>query len=482
MVNSPKFRRKRSISSGTPQADDTPAQIPPIHETAQDAARLRAEAEADARQITAATAKAEADEKARRKADFEEVARAEALRRVKAARAKRAAEARAHPDQQEADLLLEAARQQDETRRAQAQAAKALRDAEEKRRIAEQEAAREAQDQRRAAQDQRRAAQAEADKATRLAKARKDAEQRRAEAEISAAEARRLAASQTRPRADSAPLALTDMVPVAAPADPVLAPDATTDAQADAKQAKAAVQAAWGALDDLTVDKAHLERNRIITATRDNPAHGAFDVLRTRLLQVLAQNNWRRVAITSPGKECGKTFTTANLAISLSRQENCRTLVVDLDMRRPSMHKILGVSDPGSIGDVLRGIAPADAHLRRMGTNPVNAGRNIAFALNDRPEPYASELLQDPRSQEALRAIEDRYQPDVMLIDLPPALSCDDVIAARTLFDGVLLVVGGGMTTEKEITEVERRLGNEIPILGMILNKAEGTETSRYSY
>ena len=473
MVNSPKFRRKRSIASGTPRADDTPAQIPPIHETAQDAARLRAEA--DARQITAATAKAEADEKARRKADFEEVARAEALRRVKAARAKRAAEARAHADQQEADRLLEAARQQDETRRAQAHAAKALRDAEEKRRIAEQEAAREAE-------DQRRAAQAEADKATRLAKARKDAEQRRAEAEISAAEARRLAASQTRPRADSAPLALTDMVPVAAPADPVLAPDATTDAQADAKQAKAAVQAAWGALDDLTVDKAHLERNRIITATRDNPAHGAFDVLRTRLLQVLAQNNWRRVAITSPGKECGKTFTTANLAISLSRQENCRTLVVDLDMRRPSMHKILGVSDPGSIGDVLRGIAPADAHLRRMGTNPVNAGRNIAFALNDRPEPYASELLQDPRSEEALRAIEDRYQPDVMLMDLPPALSCDDVIAARTLFDGVLLVVGGGMTTEKEITEVERRLGNEIPILGMILNRAEGTETSRYSY
>ena len=172
----------------------------------------------------------------------------------------------------------------------------------------------------------------------------------------------------------------------------------------------------------------------------------------------------------------------ANLAISLSRQENCRTLLLDFDMRRPNMHKILGINDPGSLGDMLRGVTAPGDHLLRMGRNPVNAGRNIAFGLNSRPEAYAAELLQDPRAEECLRRIEDDFAPDVVLIDLPPALSYDDVIAARPLFDGVLLVIGGGMTTEKEIAEVERRLGDSTPILGMILNKAEGTELDRYSY
>jgi Mrp family chromosome partitioning ATPase len=205
-------------------------------------------------------------------------------------------------------------------------------------------------------------------------------------------------------------------------------------------------------------------------------------VLRTRLLQALSENGWRRVAITSPTKDCGKTFTAANLAISLSRQENCRTLLLDCDMRRPSLHKVLGVSDPGSMGDMLRGTLSPQDHLRRMGDNQMNAGRNIAFGFNGLVEPYASELLQDPMTEDCLNRLDAELDPDVVLFDLPPALYYDDVIAFRPLFDGVLLVVGGGITTEKEIKEVERRLGDSTPLLGMVLNKAENTETSRYRY
>ena len=69
-----------------------------------------------------------------------------------------------------------------------------------------------------------------------------------------------------------------------------------------------------------------------------------------------------------------------------------------------------------------------------------------------------------------------------MLFDLPPALFYDDVIAFRPRFDGLLLVIGGGITTEKEVKEVERRIGEETPLLGMILNKAEGAEVGRYKY
>jgi Mrp family chromosome partitioning ATPase len=282
---------------------------------------------------------------------------------------------------------------------------------------------------------------------------------------------------------DTTPLFLADPVnagvasepagpdPARAPAAPVHAPPALPDANDK-----------WAALATVSVNAEHLSANRIVTAVREDPAHTAFDVLRTRLLQALVDNGWKRVAITSPTKDCGKTFTAANLAISMSRQENCRTILLDCDMRRPSLHRVMGVQRPGSMGDMLRGMRAPEDHLLRLGTNDFHAGHNIAFGFNSVIEPYASELLQDPRAAETLDRVEKTYAPDAVLFDLPPALYYDDVIAFRPHFDGVLLVVGGGVTTQKEIKEVERRLGESTPLLGMVLNKAESTELNRYRY
>ncbi len=239
---------------------------------------------------------------------------------------------------------------------------------------------------------------------------------------------------------------------------------------------------AWEKLYLAPINRRHLEGQKIVTASRTDPAHAEFDVLRTRLLQALAENGWRRVAITSPTQGCGKTFTAANLAISLARQENCRTILFDCDMRRPALAETLGIDEPGAIGDMLRGRTPPSQHLLRLGENDIHAGHNTAFALNDTVEPYAAELLQDPRCVRILDDIEKTYRPDVMLFDLPPALYYDDVIAMRPLFDGILMVVGGGLTTPREMKEVERRLGVQTPLLGTVLNKAEGTELDRYSY
>ncbi|WP_156883477.1 CpsD/CapB family tyrosine-protein kinase [Salipiger mucosus] len=263
------------------------------------------------------------------------------------------------------------------------------------------------------------------------------------------------------------------------------APAAPTQAEAPvAKNSARGTTTAdpWDALRSISVDERQLDRNRVITAGRHDPAHTAFDVLRTRLLQALAEHGWTRVAITSPTKDCGKTFTAANLAISLSRQENCRTLLLDCDLRRPSLHRVLGVEPPGAMGDMLRGVVPPEQHMLRMGPNTIHAGHNIAFGFNTESEPYASELLQDPRTAATLDDLQTRFAPDVMLFDLPPALFYDDVIAFRPLFDGVLMVVGGGITTEREVREVERRLGDSTPLLGTVLNRAEDTQIRKYSY
>ena len=68
------------------------------------------------------------------------------------------------------------------------------------------------------------------------------------------------------------------------------------------------------------------------------------------------------------------------------------------------------------------------------------------------------------------------------MLDMPPALAFDDVIAFRQHFDGVLMVVGGGETSPEEVREVMRRMGEETPLLGVVLNQAEGEDGSDYSY
>ncbi|MCE0505421.1 P-loop NTPase [Roseivivax sp. GX 12232] len=303
--------------------------------------------------------------------------------------------------------------------------------------------------------------------------------------------------SETTPATEPAPIDPPRAAPAAHPTEahhdtpPVDTPPA--DAPSAAKTAapsrpdlgerdSAAADRLWARLQPFALDERMLDRNRIITASRYDPAYSSFDVLRTRLLQALSERGWTRVAITSPTQGCGKTFTAANLAISLARQENCRTILFDTDLRNPSLGKVFGLRGTGVIGNMFRGqVTPAD-HLRRVGPNAIHAGHNLAVGFNEAPETYASELLQDPRTARTLATIEENYDPDVMLFDMPPALYGDDVIAMRPCLDAVILVVGGGLTTEREIREVERRLGTETPLLGVVMNRAEGSSARKYSY
>lgn len=244
---------------------------------------------------------------------------------------------------------------------------------------------------------------------------------------------------------------------------------------------KARMAAAWSALSTIRLDPDRLERNLVITAARRDPAHGAFDVLRSRLLGALAEKGWTRVGITSPTKGCGKSFTALNLAVSLARYESRRTVLLDMDMRLPTLARTLGITRPGSIGDMLRGLTPPAAHLRRVGSNDMHIGQ-LALGLNSQPEPFAAELFHAESTARVLADIQQDYLPDVMLFDLPPALAQDDVIAFRPHFDCILMVVGGGVTTAREVREVVRRLGEDKPVVGIILNKAEGQGVGEYAY
>lgn len=222
----------------------------------------------------------------------------------------------------------------------------------------------------------------------------------------------------------------------------------------------------WEDLEEVFLDDEHLVRERIINGDQEHPAQAAFDVLRTKLLQTLREQGWRRVGITSPTKGCGKTFVAANLALSLARREDSRTILLDMDLRNPGLANALGISYPGTMRNFLTGHQRGADYLLKV-------GENLVLGLNDKSEGETAELMQRPRTSDILQTMCMDLDPDVVLYDLPPALQNDDVLSFLPQVDGVLMVVGGGKTKAADVRRVEKMLGNRVPLLGVILNRDE---------
>jgi protein-tyrosine kinase len=230
----------------------------------------------------------------------------------------------------------------------------------------------------------------------------------------------------------------------------------------------------WSELPLLKVDAEAISRNRIVTANRSDAAHVAFDMMRTRLLQTLRQNNWKSVAITSPTPACGKTFTALNLAFSLGNQQDCRTLLLDLDLRRPQIGKSLGMKNPASMESFLRGEIEIDDIF-------VRHGDNLAIAANSNPAHYSAELLQSATTAEVLANMRRRVNPDIVLFDLPPMLSTDDTLAFLPNVDCVILIAAAEQSTLNEVDICEQALAEKTNVLGVVLNKCQFT-AEKYGY
>jgi len=236
-----------------------------------------------------------------------------------------------------------------------------------------------------------------------------------------------------------------------------------------------AADRAWADLEPVKLDEKHLENNRVITRDKKDPAYIAFDVLRTRIMRAFQKNGWSRLGITSPTKGCGKTFVSANLALSMSRAQNQRTILIDMDLRLPALSKVLGVRQNDPARWFLSGQTAPEDFLR-------SAGPNLAVGVNTDRVRDAAEVIMDERTGETLNGMRAQFDPDIVIYDLPPMLSCDDVIGFLPQLDCVLLVIAGDRTRPDSVTECERLLADQTQLLGILLNKAETSGATKYGY
>lgn len=220
---------------------------------------------------------------------------------------------------------------------------------------------------------------------------------------------------------------------------------------------------AWASLPEFTPKPKHLANQRIV-AYQTGPEAAPYDVMRTKLLHLMRANKWRRVAITSPGANGGKTMTCLNLAFSLARQPDLHTMLIDLDMRRPSVSRVLGLQERMQFPEALRGNEPPEEHMMRC-------GKNLAFALNNSPTHHPAELLHGRVAAQVLDDIEAAYTPDVMIFDMPPMFAGDDTMAFLDQIDCVLLIGEAEKTTLAELDKCEKDLASRTNVLGVILNK-----------
>ena len=231
----------------------------------------------------------------------------------------------------------------------------------------------------------------------------------------------------------------------------------------------------WESITETPAKPDILARNGLFADAVQSGVTRTFDMLRTRVLQALAKEGWTRIAITSPTHGCGKSFVAANLALSMARLPSCRTVLMDLELREPHLAKLFGVKDVAPLIEFLMGEQPLESHFRRI-------GHNLALALNGEAVPHAAEMLQDPEFGNAMVALREMLQPDVVLFDTPPALALDDVLSLAGQVDAVLLVVDGTVTNPADIRACERLFEGRLPLLGTVLNRAQDRATGRYSY
>ena len=204
-----------------------------------------------------------------------------------------------------------------------------------------------------------------------------------------------------------------------------------------------------------------------------NPAAEAYRVIRTSVQFAQAGKELKTIAITSCTPNEGKSMTIANLAIVLT-QAGKSVLIMDCDMRNPTVHKNFNLSNKVGLSSCISmGTAVADAVQETAieGLDALTAGVI---------PPNPSELLGSERMQNILQRAKEEY--DYVLIDTPPVMPVTDSLVLGRMVDGLILVIDSGEVKVEMAREVKNQLVHAgANILGVVLNKVR-SEHHGYGY
>ncbi|MGH9563114.1 MAG: CpsD/CapB family tyrosine-protein kinase, partial [Terracidiphilus sp.] len=199
-----------------------------------------------------------------------------------------------------------------------------------------------------------------------------------------------------------------------------------------------------------------------------------FRSLRSHIYQARNEMALKTILVSSGMPSEGKSFVTANLAMSLARNSNNRILLIDGDLRRPSLHLLLGAPNEIGLSDYLAVTAELHAIMQRCSEANENGSNgsspdlaNLYFVPTGTHYDNASELITNQRIKELIASASGSF--DWILIDSPPALVFADAVDLARAADAVLMVVRGAQTTLDVAQRAKASFSNS-RILGIVLN------------
>lgn len=203
--------------------------------------------------------------------------------------------------------------------------------------------------------------------------------------------------------------------------------------------------------------------SRLVTGTSSTVSLEQYRRLAAVLHEEQARDRLAVVMVTSAVPGEGKTLTAVNLALTLSESYARRVLLIDADLRAPSVHSALGIANEAGLSDVLRG------KDRELPIRDVTAGLSVITAGRSGLNPLA--LLSSSRMTEIVRDAATRF--DWVLIDTSPVGVLPDAQVIARLVGGVILVIGAGNTPAAAVERAVAELGGPEAIIGTVLNRID---------
>lgn len=225
----------------------------------------------------------------------------------------------------------------------------------------------------------------------------------------------------------------------------------------------------------LQLSSPFLAKNRVITAPAASAAGSAFNLLRTRVRRVMQAQKLSTLAVSSASGSDGKTLVAVNLALRLAAEDAAEVILVDFDLRKPAVWKLLGI-DPALPG--LVAYLNGDASLQDLCVCPVGRER-LAILPNAQAFENSSEILSSARVAELVAQLKRGAPGRVVIFDMPPLLYTDDLLAFGAHVDGLLLVAREGRTKRADFAETLDLLGG-INVIGTVLNNSAGRSDAYY--
>lgn len=221
------------------------------------------------------------------------------------------------------------------------------------------------------------------------------------------------------------------------------------------------------------ISVAQLAAKRVIAGDFTNPDASSFRMLRTQILTRMRTNQWQTLAVTSARDGEGKSLVASNLAIAMAMELNQTVLLVDMDLRKPTIANYFSLSVDSGLKDYME----TDIKLSDVLINP-GIKRLVILPGKDRAN-NSAELLSSPKMAQLVAELKSRYAARIIIFDLPPMLQTDDLKLTSGYFDGILFVLEDGKNTAADIQRAMQLLNPE-KIIGTVLNKASYAQQHQY--